>query len=69
MDIYKYKIQSDEILDKLKLIIVVGVYLKNKNLRGDIWSSTFSKSTLKHLLSGAIKHKARVQQLDLLDHS
>ena len=30
MDVYKAKIQSDGILDKLKLRIVVRVYLKNK---------------------------------------
>ena len=35
MDVFKSKIQSDESLDKLKLRIVVGGDLQNKELVGD----------------------------------
>ena len=45
MDVYKSKIQSDGILDKLKLRIVVRGDLKNKELVGDTWSPTASMST------------------------
>ena len=34
MDVYKYKIQSDGIIDNLKLIIVVRGDLQNKKLVG-----------------------------------
>ena len=37
MDVYKAKIQSDESLDKLKLIIGVRGDLQNKGLIGDTW--------------------------------
>ena len=63
MDVYKYKIKSDESLDKLKLIIVVRGYLQNKELVGDTWSPTASMRTLKYFLADAAKHKARVHQL------
>ena len=36
-DVYKAKIQSNESIDKSKLIIVVGGYLQNKELIGDTW--------------------------------
>ena len=39
-DVYKAKIQSDEILDKLKLNILVRVYLQNKKMIGYNWSQT-----------------------------
>ena len=38
MDFYKTKIQSDESLDKLMLIIVVRGDLQNKELVGATWS-------------------------------
>ena len=66
MDVYKYKIKSDESLDKLKLIIVVRGYLQNKELIGDTWSPTASMWTLIYLLADATKHKARVHQLDFI---
>ena len=50
MDIYKAKTQSDEILDKLKLEILVRGDLQNKELVGDTLSPTSSMSTLKHFL-------------------
>ena len=37
VDVYKTRIQSDGSLDKLKLIILVRVDLKNKGLFGDTW--------------------------------
>ena len=47
MDVYKYKIQYDGSLDKIKLRIVVRADLKNKELVGDNWSPTASTRTLK----------------------
>ena len=63
MDMYKAKIQSDESLDKLKLIIVVRGDLQNKELVGDNWSPTAPMRNLKYFLSYATKHKARVHRL------
>ena len=59
MNVYKYKIQSDGSLDKLKLRIVVRGDLQNKEMVGDTWSSTDSMRTLKYFLADAAKHKAR----------
>ena len=42
-------IQSYARLDKLKFRILVGGYLKNKELVGDTWSSTASMRTLKKI--------------------
>ena len=47
MDIYKGKIQSDGILDKLKLIILVRGYLHNKELVIYTWSPRASMRNLK----------------------
>ena len=66
MDMYKAKIQSDGSLDKLKLRIVVGGDLQNKEIIGDNWSPTASMRTLKYFLEDAAKHKARVHQLDFI---
>ena len=63
MDVYKVKTQSDGILDKLKLRIVVRGDLQNKEMVGDTWSPTFSMRTLKYFLSDGAKYKARVHQL------
>ena len=63
MDVYKAKIKSDGSLDKIKLIIVVRGDMQNKEMVGDTWSPTASMRTLKHLLTDATKHKARVHQL------
>ena len=62
MDVYKAKIQSDGILDKLKLIIVVRGDLQNKEMVGDTWSPTASRRTLNYLLADAAKNKARLHQ-------
>ena len=64
MDVYKEKIHSYGSLDKLKQRIVVGGYLHNKDLIGDAWSPTASRSTLKYFLSYDVENKARVHQLD-----
>ena len=66
MDVYKVKIQSDGSLDKSKLRILVRGYLQNKEMVGDIWSSTASMKTLKYFLADATKHNARVHQLDFI---
>ena len=66
MDVYKAKIQSDESLDKLKLIIVVRGDLQNNELVVDTWSQTASMRTLKYFLADATKHKAKVHQLYLI---
>ena len=66
MDIYKAKIQSDGILDKLKLRIVVRGDLQNKEMIGDTWSPTASMITLKHFLAVIEKHRGRVHQLDFI---
>ena len=47
MDAYKVTIQSDESLDKLKSIIVVGGDLENKYLIGETWSPTYYVRTFK----------------------
>ena len=39
---------------------------QNKKLVGDTWSQTASKRTLKYFLEDAVKHKARVYQLDFI---
>ena len=66
MDIYKAKIQSDESLDKLKLIIVVRGDMHNKELVVYTWSPKASMRTLKYFFSDVTKHKARVNQLDFI---
>ena len=57
MDVYKAKIQSDGILDRLKLRIVVTGDLKNKELVEDNWSPKTSMRTFKYFLADAVKHK------------
>ena len=66
MDVYNSKIQYDGSLDRLKMIILVRGDLNNKELVGDTWSPTASMSTLKYLLAGAVKHKARLHRLDFI---
>ena len=66
MDVYKANIQSDGILDKLKLIIVVRGNMQNKEMVGDTWSPTAPMRTLKYFLADAAKHKARVHQFDFI---
>ena len=66
MDVYKAKIQSDGILDKLKLRIVVRGDFQNKEMVGDTWSPTASMRTLKYFLADAEKKIAMVHQLDFI---
>ena len=40
--------------------------MQNKELVGDTWSQTASMRTLKYLLAYAAKHKARVNQFDII---
>ena len=68
MDVYKAKIQSDGSIDKLKLGILVKGDMQNKELVGDTWSAIDSMRNLKYFLEDAVKYKARVHQLDLLEH-
>ena len=63
MDVYKAKIQSDEIIEKLKLRIVVSGDLHKKEIVWYTWSPTASMSNLKYFLEDAAKQKARVHQL------
>ena len=66
MDVYRAKIQSDGIIDNLKLKIVVRGDLHNEELVGDTWSPKSSMRTLKYFLADAVKHKIRVHQLDFI---
>ena len=66
MDVHKSKIQSDGSLDKLKLRIIVGGELQNKEMVGDTWSPTASMRNCKYFLADAAKYKARVYQLDFI---
>ena len=66
MDVYKAKIQSDGILDKLKLRIVVRGDFQNKEMVGYTCSPTASMITLKYFLADAATHKSRVHQLDFI---
>ena len=66
MDVYKYKIQFDGSLDKLKLRIAVRGDFQNKERVGDNWSPTASMRNLIFSLADTAKHKARVHQLDFI---
>ena len=66
MYVYKAKIQSDGILDKLKLRTLVRGDLQNNEIIGYTWSPTSSMMTLKYFLANAYKNKARAQLLDFI---
>ena len=66
MDVYKANIQSDVIIDKIRLQILVRGNLQNKELVRDTWSPTYSTMTQKYFLADATKHKAIVHQLDFI---
>ena len=66
MDFYKANIQSDGIIDKLKLIIVVRGHFQNKYMIGDTLATTSSMITLKYFLADSDKQKERVHQLDFI---
>ena len=61
MDVYKYKIQSDGNLDKIKLRILFRGDFQNKELVGDTCSPTAYMKTLKYFLADATQKK-RVHQ-------
>ena len=54
MDVYKAKIQSDGVLDQIKLRIVVRGDLQNKVLVGYTWSPTASMRTLKYFFGSPL---------------
>ena len=55
-----------EVLTSCSLIIVVRGDFQNKEMVGDNWSPTASMRNLKYFLFDAVKHKARVHQLDFI---
>ena len=63
MNVYKSKIQSDEIIEKLKLISMVILDMQNNKLVGYTWSPTSSMRTLKYFLEDSVNHQTRVYQL------
>ena len=66
MDVYIAKIHSYGSIDKLKLRIMVRGDMQNRELVGYTWSPTASTRSLKYFLAYAVKHKARVPQLDFI---
>ena len=64
--VYKEKIQYDGSFDKLKLMILVGGDLQNKEIIGDTWVPRESMSTLKYFLADSAKQKARVRPLGFI---
>ena len=63
---YKAKIDSGGIIDRLRWRIVVRGDLQNKEFAGDTWSPTASTRNLKYLLADATKHEARVHLFDFI---
>ena len=61
---YKAKVKSDGILDKLKLKILVRGDIQNKELIRDTWSQTASMKTMKYFLAESTKHKEIFHQLN-----
>ena len=57
------KIQSNESLHELKLIIVVRGDLQNNEIIGDPWYQTASMRTLKYFLADYGNHNLRLYQL------
>ena len=63
MDVYKAKIKSHGILDKLNLIIGVRRYLHNTEVIVYTWSQTALMRNLNYLLSDTYNNKAILHQL------
>ena len=63
MDVYTAKMKSDRIFDKLKFIIVVRGYLKNKEIIVDVRYPAASMSNLKHFSAYDSNHKSMLQKL------
>ena len=57
VDVYEEKIKSYEILGKLRLIIVVRGYLKNKEMIEYTWYTTAPMITIKYFLEDYSKQK------------
>ena len=66
MNIYKAKIQNDGSPDKFKFINIPGGDFQNKEIIGDIWSSTAPMNNKNYLLANNSKHKSIVHQLDFI---
>ena len=66
MYVYDAKVQSDGIIDKLKLKIVVRGDLHDKDLIGGTLSPISPMRTLKYFLADSVNHKARVHQVDFI---
>jgi len=66
MEIFKVKVKSEGLLDKLKTRLVVRGDLQDKNITEDKWSPTASFRSLKMFLAHACKVKAWVKQLDFV---
>ena len=67
LSLYKVKLNSSGLLDKLKARIVVrGDLMKESRLHGDPWSPTASTRTLKMFLADAARCKARTKQMDFI---
>ena len=66
MYVYEAKVQSDGIIDKLKLKIVVRGDLHNKDLIGGTLSPISPMRNLKYFLADSVNHKARVHQVDFI---
>ena len=56
MDVYKKKSQYDGSLDRLKLRVMVGGDLQNKELVAYTWSPTAYMRALKYFLSDSATH-------------
>ena len=67
MDVYKAKIQSDRIIDKLNFRIVFRGDFHHNKIIEDTWYPTASMRNLKYLLTYSANHKSRVHQLDFFE--
>jgi hypothetical protein len=67
LSLYKVKLDSNGLLDKLKARIVVrGDLMKDNQPHGDPWSPTASSRGLKMFIADAARHKARIKQFDFI---
>jgi len=67
LSLYKVKLNSRGLLDKLKARIVVrGDLMKEYLPHGDPWSPTASARALKMFIADSARHRARTKQLDFI---
>jgi hypothetical protein len=66
MEIFKVKVKSDGLLDKLKMRLVVWGDMQDKTITEDKWSPTASFRSLKMFLAHASWLKVKVKQLDFI---